>query len=173
MLFIMINHDINNITNLIFTPVVMISETRNFTAIRLLYFQIIITKSSHVQIFYKKSWRVLKRMENVILNFIWWFCSWCYKTVSPPWKKFIAVYYLIFNHGNPFQPVNYNSKPAIFGKINQLSAIIVHLVLFNRVTIVVNTSPKNKVSNHSVKLFCKYILHEGELIYACSFFNNF
>ena len=43
-----------NITNLIFIPVVMISETGNFTAIRLLYFLIITTKSSHVQTFGKR-----------------------------------------------------------------------------------------------------------------------
>jgi len=57
----MVKQDANNITNLIFTPVVMISETRNFTVIRLLYFQIIITKFSHVQTANKKSSIVLKK----------------------------------------------------------------------------------------------------------------
>jgi len=69
MFFIMVKQDANNITNLIFTPVVMISETRNFTVIRLLYFQIIITKFSHVQTANKKSSIVLKKKDNFILNF--------------------------------------------------------------------------------------------------------
>ena len=80
MFFIMVKQDANNITNLIFTPVVMISETRNFTVIRLLYFQIIITKFSHVQTANKKSWIVfLKKwtilsstLVLVILFFVMW-----------------------------------------------------------------------------------------------------
>ena len=57
MFFIMVKQDANNITNLIFTPVVMISETRNFTVIRLLYFQIMESRNS---VTYKL---VIKRAE--------------------------------------------------------------------------------------------------------------
>lgn len=94
-------------------------------------------------------------MENVILNFVRF----------PFLEKIFAFCYLIFCNGNLL-------KTGLFWKKDQ-PAIIVHLFVFNFVAVVVNISPKNKVTIQPLEHFCKYMLREGELEYACSFFINF
>lgn len=51
--------------------------------------------------------------------------------------------------------------------------MIVHLALFNFVTIVVNESPKNNLSDQQNFFANTYFVHEGELIYACSYLLTF
>lgn len=116
MLFIAINQDINNINKLIFTSAVMIAETCNFTVVRLFYFQIIITKSSHVQNFWQKKLTSIKKWITLSSNIFLVILFFVLYSRFPFFEKFFAVCYLEFSHNNLFQSFNYKSKAAIFLK---------------------------------------------------------